>query len=287
MEEKQSQLSTYIGMGLIFLLLFLWMQYSAPPKKTPEELQAEQTAQAAQQPAQNTTAPQVPTTTAPNPIQTPDTAAQSGMMAAKFGVFAAAAAGEEQFVELENDLVRITFTSKGGRIKEVFLKKFEKVLTDTAGKDFKSPLRLLEDNQNRFEYEIPVGNTASGKVLTSDLYFTPNKNGNTITFRADAGAGRYLEQTYTLTPDNYRIDYRIAGNGLENVLTQKELRFTGRTTSTNWSATKRTSAPCRRSISNLPIKRTTATAGKTIPKAWAINLWIGFHIPTSFSIPVS
>jgi YidC/Oxa1 family membrane protein insertase len=225
MEEKQSQLSTYIGMGLIFLLLFLWMQYSAPPKKTPEELQAEQTAQAAQQPAQNTTAPQVPTTTAPNPIQTPDTAAQSGMMAAKFGVFAAAAAGEEQFVELENDLVRITFTSKGGRIKEVFLKKFEKVLTDTAGKDFKSPLRLLEDNQNRFEYEIPVGNTASGKVLTSDLYFTPNKNGNTITFRADAGAGRYLEQTYTLTPDNYRIDYRIAGNGLENVLTQKELRF--------------------------------------------------------------
>ena len=33
MEEKQSQTSTFIGMGLIFLLLFLWMQYSAPPKK--------------------------------------------------------------------------------------------------------------------------------------------------------------------------------------------------------------------------------------------------------------
>lgn len=223
MEEKQSQLSTYIGMGLIFLLLFLWMQYSAPPKKTPEELQAEQTAQAAQQPAQNTTAPQTPTPTAP--AQTPDTAAQNGMMAAKFGVFAAAAAGQEQFVELENDLVRVTFTSKGGRIKEVFLKKFEKVLTDSSGKDFKSPLRLLEDNQNRFEYEIPVANTASGKVLTSELYFNPTKNGNTITFRADAGAGRYLEQTYTLTPDNYRIDYRIAANGLENVLTQRELRF--------------------------------------------------------------
>ena len=48
MEEKQSQLSTYIGMGLIFLLLFLWMQYSAPPKKTPEQIQAEQAAQTAQ-----------------------------------------------------------------------------------------------------------------------------------------------------------------------------------------------------------------------------------------------
>lgn len=32
MEEKQSQISTFIGMGLIFLLLYLWMQYSVPPK---------------------------------------------------------------------------------------------------------------------------------------------------------------------------------------------------------------------------------------------------------------
>jgi YidC/Oxa1 family membrane protein insertase len=140
MEEKQSQLSTYIGMGLIFLLLFLWMQYSAPPKKTPEELQAEQTAQQAQNQAAPPTAPAA---TTPSPAETkadegkPDSA-QNGMMAAKFGVFASAAVGQEQFETLENDLVRITFTSKGGRIKEVFLKKFEKVLVDTAGNDVKS-----------------------------------------------------------------------------------------------------------------------------------------------------
>jgi len=227
MEEKQSQLSTYIGMGLIFLLLFLWMQYSAPPKKTPEELQAEQAAQQAQNQAAT---PVAPITATPSPAEAlapagmPDSA-QNGMMAAKFGVFASAAVGQEQFETLENDLVRITFTSKGGRIKEVFLKKFEKVLVDTAGNDVKSPLRLLEDDLNRFEFELPVGGTANGKVLTSDLFFTPTKNGNIITFRADAGNGRYLEQNYTLSPDNYRLDYRVAANGLENVLTQKELRF--------------------------------------------------------------
>jgi len=227
MEEKQSKLSTYIGMGLIFLLLFLWMQYSAPPKKTPEELQAEQAAQQAQD---QTAAQNAPITATPLPAENlpkegvPDTV-QNGMVAAKFGVFASAAAGQEQFEVLENDLVRITFTSKGGRIKEVFLKKFEKILPDTAGNDVKSPLLLLEDNQNRFEFEIPIGGTANGKVLTSDLFFTPTKNGNILTFRADAGNGRYLEQNYTLSPDNYRLDYRIAANGLENVMTQKELRF--------------------------------------------------------------
>ncbi|MFN0213803.1 MAG: membrane protein insertase YidC [Saprospiraceae bacterium] len=224
MEEKQSQLSTYIGMGLIFLLLFLWMQYSAPPKKTPEQIQAETTAaqtavdnQLAQQ-----AAPQTPATVVAPPVTA---AEQNGMMVAKFGVFASAATGQEQFEVLENDLVRITFTSKGGRIKEVFLKKYEKILTDTAGNDIKSPLRLLEDDQNRFEYELPVNGTANGKVLTSELYFKPTKNGNTLTFRADAGNGGYFEQNYTLTPDNYRLDYRIATNGLENVLTQQALRF--------------------------------------------------------------
>ncbi len=226
MEEKQSQLSTYIGMGLIFLLLFLWMQYSAPPKKTPEQLQAEQTtaATSANQQPQNQTAVPVVSAPAQSPVSISDTD-KNALMTAKFGAFAPAATGQEQFVELENDLVRITFTSKGGRIKNVFLKKFQKVLSDTSGMDVKSDLYLLEDDQNRFEFELPVGGTATGKVLTSELYFTPSLNGNILTFRADAGNGRYLEQNYTLSPDNYRLDYRIATNGLENVLTQQELRF--------------------------------------------------------------
>lgn len=227
MEEKQSQLSTYIGMGLIFLLLFLWMQYSAPPKKTPEELQAEQAAQAAQQANPPAAAPiteSAPATAAAAAAPVSDTL-KNALLVAKFGAFTPASSGQEQLAELENDLVRITFSSKGGRIKQVFLKKFEKVLVDTSGKDVKSPLYLLEDEQNRFEYELPVANTANGKVNTSELFFTPTKNGNTITFRADAGSGRYFEQSYTLAPDNYRLDYRVAANGLESVLTQQELRF--------------------------------------------------------------
>ncbi|MDO8367851.1 MAG: membrane protein insertase YidC [Saprospiraceae bacterium] len=228
MEEKQSQLSTYIGMGLIFLLLFLWMQYSAPPPA--EALAKEGDPASVETTAGKQAQNQTDTPTVPLPQETLATAGKSDtvkntLIAAKFGVFAPAAAGQEQFEVLENDLVRITFTSKGGRIKEVFLKKFEKILIDTAGKDVKSPLRLLEDDLNRFEFEIPVGGTANGKVLTSDLFFAPVKNGNTLTFRADAGNGRYFEQSYTLTPDNYRLDYRVSANGLENVLTQKELRF--------------------------------------------------------------
>lgn len=210
-------------MGLIFLLLFLWMQYSAPPKQDPE--------QAETAPTEQTTNPTndqqaKPDSEAPSPAPAPvsDTL-RDAMLLAKFGAFAPASTGEEQFQTLENDLVRVTFSSKGGRIKEVWLKNFSKINTDTAGNDIKTKLFLLEDKKNRFGFEIPVFGTASGKVLSSDLYFTPTQTGNTISFRADAGNGRYFEQRYTLSPDNYRLDYQLVGYGLESVLTQKELRL--------------------------------------------------------------
>ena len=227
MEEKQSQISTFIGMGLIFLLLYLWMQYSAPPKPTQDQQNTTsgQTAGTAQnqQPATGGNSAQQGEPKQQQPVAT-DTAAGNAVLAARFGPFAAAATGQEQFVVLENDVLRLTFTSKGGRIKEVFLKKFAKINADSAGRDIRGPVRLLEDNKNRFEYEMTLNSL--GKINTNDLYFTAAKNGNTVTFRADAGAGRYLEQSYTLSPDNYSLDYKVGGNGLNDVLAENALHLT-------------------------------------------------------------
>jgi YidC/Oxa1 family membrane protein insertase len=216
MEEKQNQLSTFVGMGLIFLLMYMWMQYTAPKKNpAPQEQTAEQ---AAQQPAQ------APVANVPAPAPVSDTL-RNAMNVAKYGAFAPAASGQEQTETLENDLLKVTFTSKGGRIKEVFLKNYLKSSTDSAQNDLKSPLLLLEDSKNRFEYELPVAGTSEGKVLSSDLYFNMTKNGNTLVFRADAGQGRYFEQAYTLSPDNYTISYAVGGNGIQSVLSQSNIRL--------------------------------------------------------------
>jgi YidC/Oxa1 family membrane protein insertase len=199
-----------IGMGLIFLLLYLWMQYSAPPK-TDQPADAAQP-EAAATPAQPT--PAAPVAAAPAPTDS----VQQGLLAAKFGAFSAAGVGQEQVETLENDLMRVTFTNKGGRIREVFLKNYQKINTDTAGNDVKSPVRLLEDEKNRFELRIPVQNTVNGFVPSTDLFWTATKSGNTLAFRADAGEGRYLEQLYTLSPDNYQLDYKITTSGLQSVM---------------------------------------------------------------------
>lgn len=214
MQEKQN-LNTIIGMALIFVLLMLWMQYAVPtpPAQTPETAQTTQPDSLQNQ--TGATAP-VPVAPAANPAVA-DSAARL-MLAARFGAFAPAGAGTEQIEVLENDLLRVKFSNKGGRVTEVWLKKFEKINT-VDGADAKSPVYLLEDAKNRFEYQIPVATAAGGVVNSSDLYFTASKSGNSITFRADAGEGRYLEQTYTLAADNYQLDYKVGGNGLNAVLT--------------------------------------------------------------------
>ncbi len=210
MEDRQNNLNTIIGMGLIFLLVFLWMQYAAPEK--PEK-----------KPDQAAPKTEKPTTASPNAAaQTaavqnqPDSARQLALNS-QYGVFAPAAQGTEQTVSLENELVRITFTNKGGRIKEVFLKNYEKINTDTAGKDIKGPVRLLADAKNQFEYLIPAAG-APAAISSAELYFQTVQTGNTITFRAPAANGGYFEQRYTLQPGNYELDYQLGGQGLAAAL---------------------------------------------------------------------
>jgi YidC/Oxa1 family membrane protein insertase len=210
MEEK-SNLNTIMGMSLIFVLLMLWMRYAAPtPPEQTETAKVEQNTPTTATGNNNNT----PAQTAPVALSDSANLAQ---LAGRFGAFAPAGSGIEQEEILENDLIRVKFSTKGGRIKEILLKKFDKI-NEVDGNDVKTPVYLLEDAKNRFEYQIPVANVNGGMINTSDLYFTAQKSGNSISFRANAGNGNYFEQSYTLGND-YEINYKIGGNGLNNVLT--------------------------------------------------------------------
>jgi len=77
-------------------------------------------------------------------------------MAGAYGPFSAAANGTEEESTIENDLIKITFTNKGARIKQVQLKNFSKAIEDEEGKEVKLPLLLLEDEKNKFDYFLPI-----------------------------------------------------------------------------------------------------------------------------------
>ncbi|MDX1943132.1 MAG: membrane protein insertase YidC [Saprospiraceae bacterium] len=217
--------NTIIGIVLIFVLLIVWQQFFLAPtsKKQAEAQKRAQDSLALVQ--KNQTKDVLPKS------ETTDSSANSLTPAAKavpdslraiqnttaYGPFAAAAIGKEEFYTLENDLFKVTFSNKGGRVVEAELKKFNKISENEKKKEVKSPLRLLEDPKDKFEYLLPVAGVPNGVVSTGDLFFTASQKDNAITFRAFAGNGRFFEQTYVISPGTYRMDYNLHFEGLNNV----------------------------------------------------------------------
>jgi YidC/Oxa1 family membrane protein insertase len=139
--------------------------------------------------------------------------------AGKFGAFAAASVGEDKEVTIENDVMKITFATKGGRITDVVLKKYEKWSKDSLGDvSIKEPLHLWEDEKNKFEYVIPISGAKSSKIRTSQLYFDADVKGNSVVFRANAGEGKYIEQKYALKDGEYMLDYDLNLVGLNEII---------------------------------------------------------------------
>ncbi|HVZ95787.1 MAG TPA: membrane protein insertase YidC [Chitinophagaceae bacterium] len=130
-------------------------------------------------------------------------------------------AGKEQFITVENKVLKITFTSKGGQPKEVELKAF---------KTFDSkPLILQDGNFDNISYAINAGTNIT--YQTSDLLFTPSQTqtladgSQAITFTFQLKNGDKIEHEYVLHPDNYMIDFTIKVNGADNLFTQNQINL--------------------------------------------------------------
>lgn len=212
-----------IGMVLIFICLMAYMQLNQPtPEQLAEEDRLRDSIALAQQTfdvdagdATNNTIVDASTSTA----ELPDSL-KNVELGKKYGYFAAAGSGTEENPVLENELIKVTFSSKGGKIKEVLLKEYFTLLPDTSGQNIQAALKLMEDQKDRFNYVFPIQGT--GEVRSGDLFFNTQVDGNTITFRADAGNGRYFEQKYSLSADNYELDYDIKFEGLNDILQSGE-----------------------------------------------------------------
>ncbi len=222
--------NTIIGIVLIFVLFIVWQQFFVGPeakRQAEEQKRIQDSIALAEQirsdslddlQALSDTTSGVAAPVASNVDTSALDSLRNSRLASDFGPFAAAAAGEEQFYTLENDVIRLKFSNRGGRIVEAELKNFKKISEDEKKKEIKTPLLLLEDEKDKFEYLLPVAGAPGGVVRTSELYFSATQTDGTITFRANAGDGRYFEQKYAISPDTYTINYDLQLEGLNGVL---------------------------------------------------------------------
>lgn len=216
--------NSLVGFVLIFLLLIGYSWYKAPTQAEIQEQQRlrDSVAQAKIIADSLALLPEQPAT---NPInstqqQLPDSV-RTQQLSGKYGVFAPAASGTEQELKIENDVMIVTFTNKGGRIKNVEMKEHKKLIKNEDGTRTKVPLQLLEDTKNKFEYILPVNSASTKEVFTGDLFFQPEVSGKTVTFRANTSTGGSFEQVYTIN-DSYLMDYDVRLNNLGSAISRSE-----------------------------------------------------------------
>ncbi len=206
--------NSIIGFSLIFIIIFVWAKLNAPDESQIAQQKARQDSLARVESAVETQ--QVLPEEAPVEVPILSAVGDSNELMARqgqFGPFASASFGEEQEYTLSNPDIDITFTNKGGRIKEVELKEFKKVIHfEGEENDSMAILQLLEDPRNRFDYLL---NIQGKQILSGDLLFQTQANNREITFTLQGDDGRYLKQTYRIPEKGYALEYVVSQSGLQ------------------------------------------------------------------------
>lgn len=220
--------NSIIGISLIFLLLLGWQRFMAPSEEELAEQQriqdsiafVKQTEQ--QKKVIDTTQIQQETVTTVEETvvdQTVNDSIMSLQLAGSYGPFAPAASGTSELITVENDLLKLEIDTKGGRIVSAEVKNYSKATYEKNAIVAKTPLILLEDKANKFEYILPVVSLPSGGINTKDLFFTVvSSSANSVVLRAPTSNGGYFEQSYNLKDGTYQVDYDIKMKNLNNVL---------------------------------------------------------------------
>ncbi len=143
-------------------------------------------------------------------------------IAAAYGSFAPAAQGEEQTTILENSKLRLHIANRGGRIERAELKEY-KAYGDTV-----NPLCLFSGDEASLAFTII---TANNRILSTDqLYFEPVRESSVIGNASDRQIltmrlktdveDAYIDFIYTMSPDEYMIDFVISPHNVQYVLAQ-------------------------------------------------------------------
>ena len=128
------------------------------------------------------------------------------------GQFQKAVFGPERFLTVNNGVMSITFTSKGGQPKKVELTKFN-------GLD-STPVKLASTDDDKIDYGI---NTSNGATSISTLNFIDtlikNPDGSqTVICSLFSDSNQTIKHIFTIRPNDYMIDFTVQIEGANKLL---------------------------------------------------------------------
>lgn len=130
-------------------------------------------------------------------------------------------ASPEQVVDMENSVMKVSFSTKGAQPKKVVLKNYKK----WDGQ----PLVLQDGNFNKISYQLNAGVNQTAE--SAKLNFTPkpivkNADGSqTLVFSVGDSTGKVIEHSYKMLPNDFMMDMSININGAQNMFTGNVLNL--------------------------------------------------------------
>lgn len=141
----------------------------------------------------------------------------------KAGQFQTAVTGTEQLVVVENKVLKVTFTTKGGQPKKIELKNYK-------GQD-STLVKLAATDFDKIGYTINTSGKSSDQ--TNNLFFSKvdqkaTPDGGTIisfTLNSSDSSGASITHEYSIKPDEYMVDFNVKMNGADKLLTGGTMNF--------------------------------------------------------------
>jgi len=212
MEQKKFDPRTLLAFVLIFGIV-LWMMYQNQPNTVQTQtLETENKQFQIQQELSNST------DFTQNNIATNDSL-KTLQLRSLLGDFAYSGVLSEQISVLENEVLRLEISNKGGYITKAEVKNFEQF-----HKGSKNIVNIIKDNNATFNIQLK---TQENRILnTKELLFEPilTKEGESqvLTLRLKSDENRFLEYRYAIKPNEYMMDFSVRTQGLSSILNTSE-----------------------------------------------------------------
>ena len=131
--------------------------------------------------------------------------------ASKYSDFARFVSGDSTTVRLQNDLVAVDLSTKGGVVSRVELKKY------TAYSEGKTvPAMLFENENNAYSFIL---NNDTQRFDTHDFYFTPVvENDSTVLMKLQFESNVLFGIRYTLKKDSYMVKMDVVQENMNTVI---------------------------------------------------------------------
>ena len=148
----------------------------------------------------------------------------------KFGTFFPAPKGEEKIIKIENDLVKMEFSTRGGNIKKYYLKKFRNWYSIDVEKEknfYYEHVQLINYSKGG-DYNLSFV-TSDGKAIntgkldfkysgTQDYYNLSKDDSLTISFSLNVDKNKKLIKRFTIYGDRYVLNTEVELNEMGSVI---------------------------------------------------------------------